>query len=134
MTVNALDGFASDIVRAAPEVVAALEASGESRSPDHDLPTLWLGSVGTAIAAVFYDLPPERRNTVLGVVERLLGDPSGVVRTAVATGLLEELASAVSSGRLAGADLAAVLGPRSRAYLDQWDAFTLGRSSLGDPE
>ena len=70
---------------------------------------------------------------VFALVERHLAGGSQSMRNGVATGFLEALASAVSSGRLDGPFLAGFLGPESRAYLDAWDQFTIGHSTLDPP-
>jgi hypothetical protein len=133
VTVNdEFHGFARDLAAAAPDVVVALRAAGEDIAPDLEVPTLWMGAVGHAIAQALPRLDPATRTTVFGLVERLLGTGSELTRTALTTGLLEAVAAEVSAGRLSGPDVAAVLGPRSRAYIDAWDEFSLGRSSLGD--
>jgi hypothetical protein len=64
------------------------------------------------------------------VVERHLANGSELMKTCVSTGLLEAAASELSSGRLSGPTLATLLGPQARSYIDAWDQFTLGRSSL----
>lgn len=120
------------LVRVAPDIEADLRAQGSSIEPDLEIPTLWMGDVGRAVAHVLDQLSPGARRAVFDVVERYLAGGSERMKDAVATGLLEAVASEVSAGRLDGPALATLLGPASRAYLDAWDQFSLGRSSL-DP-
>jgi len=125
---NEFDEFGDELGRIAPEVMRAL---GDGAAPDHEIPISWMGSVGKAVADTLNRLAPEVRADVFQLVERHLARGSELMRTAVATGLLEVVASEVSGGRLDGPELARLLGPESRAYIDAWDQFTLGRSSLG---
>jgi hypothetical protein len=119
-----------DLLAAAPAVRARLEAVGQVE-PDPEIPVLWLASVGGALSEAFATLTRAERDAAFAVVEHHLTHGSERLSTAVATGLLEDVASHVSGGRLDGAELATHLGPRSREFLDAYDLFTLGRSSLG---
>jgi hypothetical protein len=128
---SGLHRFLDDLLAVAPAVRPALEARGEAE-PDLEIPVLWMASVGSALCDVYADLAPAERDAAFAVVEHHLVTGSEQLTTAVATGLLEDVASHVSGGRLDGPELATHLGPRSREFLDAYDAFTLGRSSL-DP-
>jgi hypothetical protein len=130
--VTEFDDFISAVLRIAPGIGERLEADGDGVEPDVEIPVLWMGYVGRALARTLDQLTAEQQQAVFDVVEQHLAGGSQLMRDAVATGLLEAVASEVSSGRLDGPRLAALLGPQSRAYLDAWDQFTLGRSSL-DP-
>lgn len=121
-----LDEFADELFAAAPALAGAMEEDGADPSPDHEIPSLWLGEVGSAIMS----LPEPAARAALGVVERHLTG-SETWKDVLCTGLLEAVAGAVSSGQVPGRVVAEMLGPRSRAYVDAWDEFTLGRSSLG---
>lgn len=121
-----LDDFALELFARVPDAEQVIRADGGTVEPDHEVPTVWLGEVGAAVTA----LPEPAARAALEVVERHLGAGSQAWRDAVCTGLLEALAGAVSAGRMDGRTLATMLGPRSRAYIDAWDEFTLGRSSL----
>jgi hypothetical protein len=123
--------FGGDLVAAAPPLADRLARDGVPLVPDLEIPVVWVGHLGTSLLGCLDELDDTERSAAFAVVERGLVNDSELLRTAVATGLLEVLASAVSGGRLDGARLAALLGPESRAYLDAWDAFTLGNSSLG---
>ncbi len=124
-----LESFARDLYAAVPEV---RQAMGPDAEPDPEIPTLWAGSVGRALARVLPGLAPADGVAAFAVVERHLAGGSRLMRDVISTGLLEALASQVSSGALDGPTLAGFLGKESRAYLDAWDDYTLGRSSL-DP-
>lgn len=124
--------FLDDLAAAAPAVVVRLEERGHAE-PDAEVPVLWLAAVGHALADVLGDLTPAERDAALTVAEHHLVAGSERLSTAIATGLLEALASEVSGGRVDGPGLAAHLGPRSRAFLDAYDDFTVGRSSLDPP-
>ncbi|MCR6033068.1 hypothetical protein GGQ22_16710 [Nocardioides sp. zg-579] len=122
--------FIDAVLEAAPEVGDALRAQGEDTAPDLEIPVLWLGLVGRAVATCLPRMSPDVASRVFGTVEHHLAHGSESMSTAVATGFLESVAGAVSADRLAPDLLAGVLGPESRAYIDAWDQFTLGRSSL----
>lgn len=124
-----LDEFVRALYDKVPVLPDVLVAGGEDSEPDHEIPTSWLGYLGQALAEVLPSLERETVNAAFQVVEDHLRSDDAL-RTGITTGLLEALANAVSSGRLPGPTLAAVLGPESRAYIDAWDEFTLGRSSL----
>lgn len=127
-----LDGFAAALFAAAPTVREKLRLAGDDELPDHDMPTIWMGDAGRALAQALGELPEDQRRAAFDVVERGMDPASARLSTWVATGLLEALAGAVSRGDLDPALLASLLGRESRAYVDAWDQFTLGRSSL-DP-
>ena len=126
------DEFIGAVLQIAPGVGEQLEADGDGVEPDLEIPVVWMAFVGRALSATLDQLSVPQQRAVFDVIERHLAGGSQLMKDAVATGLLEALASEVSSGRLSGPRLAALLGPRSRAYIDAWDQFTLGRSSL-DP-
>ncbi len=125
--------FARELLRLAPEVGEAMVAAGDDVSPDLEIPVAWKGSVGSALPTAFPRLSPGVRADAFALVERHLAGGSELMQAAVTTGLLESVASAVSGGRVRGPELAAVLGPRSREFVDAWDEYSLGRSSLVDP-
>ena len=127
-----LDDFADALFAAAPAVREELRRAGDDELPDHEMPTIWMGDAGRAVAHALANLPDDARRAVFGVVERAMTSGSEQLSTWVATGLLEALAGAVSRRELDPGLLAGLLGPESRAYVDAWDQFTLGRSSL-DP-
>lgn len=127
-----LDHFVDDLLAVAPAIATDLETEGYDVRPDLEIPTAWGGWVGHSTCRVFASLDPGDRARLFAVVERYLVGGSEATSTVVATGFLEAVAHAVSRGEVPGPDLATVLGPHSRAYLDAYDQFTLGRSSL-DP-
>ena len=129
---NEFEIFTRDLHRLAPEVGGRMRDRGDDVEPDLEIPVAWMASVGAAVGDVFGDLSPDVRREVFALIERHLARGSELMQTALTTGLLESVASAVSGGRVRGPDLAAVLGPRSREYVDAWDEFTMGRSTL-DP-
>lgn len=128
MTID-LHTLAPDLAACAPALARAID-DGALREPDVEIPVLWAAFVGRALAGAWRQLAPAERAAALGVVERHLARGTELTATAVSTGLLEALASEVSSGRIDGSDLAEHLGPESRAFLDAYDEFTIGRSSL----
>lgn len=127
-----LDDFIDDLLTVAPAIATDLQSRGYDVRPDLEIPTAWAGWVGRSVAHVFQGLGPADRTRLFAVVERHLAGASESTSTVVATGFLEAVANAVSRGDLPGSELAEALGPQSRAYLDAYDQFTLGRSSL-DP-
>ncbi|WP_181309627.1 DUF7674 family protein [Nocardioides campestrisoli] len=126
-----LDEFVEALYGAAPGLTDVLREADEP-APDPDFPSVWLADVGRALARLLPSLAEHQASEAFQVVERYLVRGGEFLKAAIATELLEALASEVSSGKLSGPALAAVLGPESRAYLDAWDEFTLGHSSL-DP-
>lgn len=125
-----LDAFAAELLAAAPVLADVLEADGEGLTPDPEMPTVWFGGAGRAVGERLGELEEHERHTIFAVVERHLAEGSELLGTCVTTGLLESLAHSVSAGRVSGPALAALLGPESRAYVDAYDGFTLGRSGL----
>lgn len=122
--------LAPDLAACSPSIAQAIDAR-DLREPDLEIPTLWAAFVGRALASAWAGLGAAERTAAMGVVETHLTAGSELLSTAVATGLLEALASEVSARRIDGPDLATHLGPRSREFLDAYDQFTLGRSTLG---
>ena len=125
-----LDDFIDELLLVVPAIGTSLESWGYDVRPDLEIPTSWAGSVGATVARLFPGLEVADRARVFAVVERFLASGSQLTQDCVATGFLEALANGVSSGRIDGPALAEVLGPESRAYLDAWDQFTMGRSTL----
>lgn len=127
------DEFADELIRIAPGLEPALRARDEDVRPDPETPILWMGAAGSAVAKSMDTLDEETLHRIFDLAERLLATGSQSLKNGVATGFLEALASAVSSGRIDGPRLAGFLGPKSRAYLDAWDQFTIGHSTLDPP-
>ncbi|GAB2884394.1 hypothetical protein [Nocardioides pacificus] len=127
-----LDEFVRALYRAAPVLPDALRVDDEDPEPDHELAIVWLGYLGHTLARVLPSLEEAERARAFELVEHYLARADDELSTGIATGLLEALANAVSGARLSGSTLASVLGSESRAYIDAWDQFTLGRSSLSD--
>jgi hypothetical protein len=127
------DRFAEELLRVAPELESGLRERWEDARPDPETPILWMSAAGGALARAMDSLGEETLRAVFDLAERYLAGGSQSIRNGVATGFLEALASAVSAGFLEGPRLAAYLGPASRAYLDAWDQFTMGRSTLDPP-
>ncbi len=126
-----LDGFAAALFAAAPTVREKLRLAGDDELPDHDMPTIWMGDAGRALGAGARRSCPRTSAAPPSTSSSADGPGLGAAAaTWVATGLLEALASAVSRGDLDPGPAASLLGRESRAYLDAWDQFTLGRSSL----
>ncbi|MEJ7832393.1 MAG: hypothetical protein WKF79_05720 [Nocardioides sp.] len=126
------DEFADELLRTAPQVAQELRRGEDDVRPDPEFPGSWLSTAGRAVVRCFDRLDESRRVAVLAMVERHLATGTQPMKDAVATEFLEALASAVSGHRLDGPTLARYLGKESRAYLDAWDQFTMGRSTL-DP-
>lgn len=131
MSADELGGFMDELERLAPAVGAALEADDEPRRPDMELPVLWMGALGHAIARSLSELSEDRQRAVFDLVERGMRSGGVLLRTALATGLLEALATDMDRGVVSRDLVAGLLGDRSRGYLDAWDEFTLGESTLG---
>jgi hypothetical protein len=123
--------FVAGLDAITPAVGDALEADGEPRSPDMEMPVLWMSSVGHAISAVLPALPHESQRAVFDAVERGMASGGELLRTALATGLLEALVHDVDRAVVPRELVEPFLGSRSRAYLEAWDTFTLGEPSSG---
>lgn len=126
MTDEELSRFAERLAAIAPSIGDLLEADGEQPTPDPELPVLWLSSVGHAVAGALPGLTDAARRKIFGVVEEVMVSGTETLRTAVATGLLEALASDMDRSPALRGLAVPLLGTRSRAYLDAWDDFTLG--------
>lgn len=129
MSDEELNRFMDALSAIAPAVGDALETDGEPRTPDMEMPVLWMSSVGHAVSATLPTLSPEAQRAVLDVVERGMASGGELLRTALATGLLEALAHDMDRAVIQRQLVTPLLGPSSRAYLEAWDDFTLGDSS-----
>jgi hypothetical protein len=109
----------------------ALEADGEPRTPDMEVPVLWMSSVGHAVAGVLPALAPEEQRALFDAIERGMASGGELFRTALATGLLEALAHDMDRAVVPRDLVTPLLGTSSRAYLDAWDSFTLGEPTSG---
>ncbi len=131
MSAEEFSRFMDGLSAITPAVGDALEADDEPRTPDMETPVLWMSSVGHAVAATLPTLSPEAQRAVLGVVEHGLASGGELLRTALATGLLEALAHDMDRKVVSRGLVTPLLGPSSRAYLEAWDDFTLGAPSSG---
>jgi hypothetical protein len=111
----------------------ALEAEGESRTPDMEVPVLWMSSVGHAVAGTLPTLAPETRRALFHAIERGMASGGELLRTALATGLLEALAHDMDRAVVPRDLVTPLLGTGSRAYLDAWERFTHGEPTSGTP-
>jgi hypothetical protein len=109
----------------------ALEADGEPRTPDMEMPVLWMSSVGHSVAGTLPTLAPEAQRALFDVIERGMVSGGELLRTALATGLLEALAHDMDRAVVSRDLVTPLLGTASRAYLDAWDSFTLGEPTSG---
>lgn len=125
--------FTERLATITPAIGDALEADGEQRTPDMEMPVLWMSGVGHAVAAALPGLPAASQRAVLDLVEDGMASGSELLRTALATGLLEALANDMDRARVPRDLVVPFLGAQSKAYLDAWDAFTLGDPSTGTP-
>jgi hypothetical protein len=133
MSAEEFTRFAGRLAAITTAIGDGIEADGEPRSPDMEMPVLWMSSVGHAISAVLPTLPPDSQRAVFAAVEHGMVSGGELLRTAIATGLLEAIAHDVDRARVPRELVTPLLGPQSRAYLEAWDAFTLGGPSTGTP-
>lgn len=133
MSAEELARFAARLAATTPAIGDALEADDEERAPDMEMPVLWMSAVGHAVAAVLPTLSASGQRAVLDVVEDGMASGGELLRTAVATGLLEALAHDMDRSRVPRDLVEPLLGEQSRAYLTEWDAFTLGEPSPESP-
>jgi hypothetical protein len=123
--------FMEGLAAITPAVGDALEADGEPRTPDMEMPVLWMSSVGHAVAATLPALAPDAQRAVFDAVERGMSSGGELLRTALATGFLEALAHDMDRAAVPRELVTPLLGRSSRAYLDAWDSFTLGDPTPG---
>jgi hypothetical protein len=133
MSAEEFTKFARSLAAITTAIGDGVVAAGEPRSPDMEVPVLWMSSVGHAISAALSSLPQDSQRAVFAAVEHGMVSGSELLRTAIATGLLEAIAHDVDRSRVPRELVTPLLGPRSRAYLDEWDAFTLGEPPAGGP-
>jgi len=131
VSTDEFSSFMDGLSAITPAIGDALEADGESSAPDMEMPVLWMSSVGHAIAATLPTLSPAVQRAVLDAVERGMASGGELLRTALATGLLEALAHDMDRAVVPSELVIPLLGTRSRAYLDAWDDFTLGEPTSG---
>ena len=122
--------FLADVLSGAPVVEGELERAGVPVAPDLEIPVLWVAGIGHAIVETFDRMTPRQRHDVFTAVEQHLSTGSELLQTAITTGLLEVVSEAVNTGRLDADEVAVLLGQESRSYVDAWDEFSLGRSTL----
>lgn len=126
MSVEEFTRFNERVAAITPEIGDALEADGEQRTPDMEMPVLWMSGVGHAVAATLPGLPAAAQRAIFEVVEDAMASGTDLLRTAVATGLLEALTNDMDRARVPRDLVEPLLGAQSRAYLDAWNSFTLG--------
>ena len=129
MSAEEFTRFAARLAAITSAVGDALEADGEERAPDMEVPVLWMSAVGHAVAAVLPTLSEHTQRAVLDLVEDGMASGGELLRTAVTTGLLEALAHDMDRSRVPRDLVEPLLGAQSRAYLRAWDEFTLGEPS-----
>lgn len=131
MSAEEFTKFAGSLAAITTAIGDGVEADGEPRSPDMEMPVLWMSSVGHAISAALPSLPQDSQRAVFAAVEDGMVSGSELLRAAIATGLLEAIGHDVDRARVPRELVTPLLGPRSRAYLEEWDAFTLGEPTAG---
>ena len=131
MSADEFSRFMDGLSAITPAIGDALEADGEPRAPEMEMPVLWMSSVGHAVAATLPTLSPSAQRAVLDAVERGMVSGGELLRTALATGLLEALALDMDRAVVPRDLVTPLLGTSSRAYLDAWDDFTLGEPTSG---
>jgi hypothetical protein len=131
MSAEEFTKFAGSLSAITTAIGDGVEADGEPRSPDMEMPVLWMSSVGHAISAALPSLPQDSQRAVFAAVEDGMASGTELLRTAIATGLLEAIGHDVDRARVPRELVTPLLGPRSRAYLEEWDAFTLGEPTAG---
>jgi hypothetical protein len=120
-----LEKFQVRLLEIVPELDAAHAEVTVDWIPEHPPPTLWMIDMGEALAEHWEKISDDRMRQVFALVEEALTTGSEFLGNAVATGMLEALASEVSGGRLPQALLDAKMGPAASAYMKAWDEFTL---------
>jgi len=96
-----------------------------------DVPiALLFSNLGIAIADHYDELSREEQFLVFDVIERGMNAPNTVLRTAVATGLLEAISSRASKDQVLANMLGANLGEASRKYLIAWEQWVTGNAEL----
>lgn len=126
MSAEEFTRFADRLAAITPTIGDALEADGEQTTPDMEMPVLWMSGVGHAVAEALPGLPVAAQRAVFDVIENGMASGTELLRTAVATGLLEALANDMDRARGLRALVVPLLGAQSKAYLQAWDSFTLG--------
>jgi hypothetical protein len=120
-----MDLFQANLLELVPELKPEYLRFTSYWAPEY-LPTLCMGEMGQALAEHWEEISDDRIQQVFALVEEGLTTGSEFLGNAVATGMLEALASEVSGGRLPKALLDAKMGPAATAYMKAWDEFTLG--------
>ena len=133
MSTEEFTGFIEELTAITPALGDTLAGNDEPRLPDMDTPVLWMSSVGHALAVVLPGLTSTSQHALFAVVERGMSSGSELLRTTVATGLLEALTHDMDRAVVARSLVLPLLGVQSRAYLDAWDTYTRGDHASGTP-
>lgn len=121
--------FIDELDKTAPAIGDALQADEGERTPDMEIPVLWMSSVGHAVSSTLVAMADDQQRAIFDEVESGMRSGGELLRTALATGLLEAIANDMDRGIVPRDLVATLLGAHSRAYLEAWDQFTLGESS-----
>ena len=128
MTVGRDDAIKT-LCDALPQLQAERERLDGEWRPDLPPFTVLMGAMGEVLAETVGSIDDESVEHIAGIVESLLLAGSEDVKNGVTTGFLESVIG--SSDTRPGAErFFARLGPESRRYCRDWDAFT-GRKTPG---
>ena len=107
------------------ESFASALAESQSECGDEELLLVALmGDFAHTIVDQVDSKTPAQMQRLFQYLEALMQEGEEDMQTAIATGFLESLLSASSSGRLDFARIVSFLGPLSRQYCKDWDEFT----------
>ena len=117
---------ADSLAQICQSISGCIESTYKEWYPDDPPSTVLFGEIGWRIAQVDKSIPNSTRMTLFSEIERFMKNGSETLQTAVATGLLEALLAAASSGTVNFdfSRIAACLGAQSRAHCHAWDVFT----------
>lgn len=107
-----------------PELHRAIEELKTTWAPDVPPNVIAMATVGRALTSMIECGEKSTWQRPVALIETFLADGDESTQNAVATGLLEVLLGAASSGRLDFRRVASSLGPLGRQFCIAWDEFT----------
>lgn len=125
MSENAAMTYAEEMLARSPFLRNQCRDLEEFRDPGEPMPISMLGCFGTALAEDFASVPPAEWERLSDFIEEGMSARGDDVRTAVATGLIEDMVNTAERIEGAWPEIGISLGPLAGHFANAY------RSSLG---